>query len=194
MAVHKSPKFVLASASPGRRDLLAQIGVSPDEIIPAGIDETPRKNELPRLHSARLACEKAQAVARSNPKALVLAADTVVSVGRRILPKAETGAQVRECLGFLSGRSHRIHTGICIISPNGERSRIVETRLKMKRLSKAEIGAYIKSGEWQGKGGGYGIQGRADAFILQIIGSYSNVVGLPLYETRNLLLWAGIRV
>jgi septum formation protein len=184
--------LILASASPRRQELLAQIGITPDQIIPADIDETPQAGELPRPHAQRLATEKARKIANENPGTFVLAADTVVAVGRRILPKAEDVASATYCLELLSGRSHRVFTGICLIAPDGsERSKAIETRLKMKRLSKSELTTYLASKEWDGKAGGYGIQGLAEAYISQIIGSYSNVVGLPVYETRNMLVGAG---
>ena len=184
--------LILASASPRRKSLLAQIGVVPDEIIPADIDETPGKDELPKSHAKRLAAEKAQVIAKTHSGAFILAADTVVGVGRRILPKAESEEEAKHCLKLLSGRSHRVFTGVCLISPNGLiNSRVVETRLKMKRFSKPEFQSYLDSGEWDGKAGGYGIQGLAEAYISQINGSYSNVVGLPVYETRNMLVGAG---
>lgn len=185
-------KLILASASPRRKSLLAQIGVVPDDIIPADIDETPQRGETPKTHAGRLATEKARAIATQHSDAFVLAADTVVGVGRRILPKAEDKLCAKDCLELLSGGSHRVFTGICLITPDGQEiSRTVETRLKMKRLSHTELQTYLDSGEWDGKAGGYGIQGRAEAFISQIIGSYSNVVGLPVYETRNMLVGAG---
>lgn len=192
MRGNPSHKLILASASPRRKSLLAQIGVVPDDIIPADIDETPAKDELPRSHAGRLATEKAQEIAKAHSDAFILAADTVVGVGRRILPKAEDVESAKYCLDLLSGRSHRVFTGICLISPDGKIiSKTVETRLKMKRLSPVELQTYLDSGEWDGKAGGYGIQGLAEAYISQIIGSYSNVVGLPVYETRNMLIGAG---
>ena len=186
------PKLILASASPRRLDLLAQIGIVPDEVRPADINEDPIAGELPKGHALRLAREKAIKVASENPDAIILAADTVVGVGRRILPKTETLDEARKCLELMSGRGHRVYTGVAVIKPTGEMtSRVVETRLKMKRLSDAELTQYLESGEWRGKAGGYGIQGRAGAFISHLIGSYTNVVGLPLFETRNLLTGAG---
>jgi len=183
--------FILASASPRRRELLAQIGLIPADIIPADINEDPIPGELPRPHALRLACEKAQKVSSENPEKIVLASDTVVGVGRRILPKTEDRITASECLHLLSGRSHRVFTGVAVIDEMGVlRSRVSETRLKMKSLSEAEISDYLESGEWDGKAGGYGIQGRAGAFIHHISGSYTGVVGLPVYETRNLLLAA----
>jgi len=184
--------LVLASASPRRLELLARIGVRPDSIVPADIDETPHKAEVPKPHALRLAIGKAQAVAPKHKDAFILSADTVVGVGRRILPKAEDVDTARHCLELLSGRAHRVFTGVCLIAPDGrEMSRVVETRLKMKRLSEAEMNMYLESGEWDGKAGGYGIQGLAGAFISHISGSYSNVVGLPVYETRNMLVGTG---
>jgi len=184
--------LILASASPRRKNLLAQIGVVPNEIIPADIDETPGDAELPRPHAQRLATEKAAVIAKTHSGAFILAADTVVGVGRRILPKAESVEDALQCLNLLSGRSHRVFTGVCLIDPSGKvNSRVIETRLKMKRLSQPEIQTYIDSGEWDGKAGGYGIQGLAEAYISNISGSYSNVVGLPVYETRNMLTGAG---
>ena len=183
--------FILASASPRRRDLLAQIGLTPDKIIPADINEDPIPGELPRPHALRLACEKAQKVSSGHPGKIILASDTVVGVGRRILPKTESRQSAEECLRLLSGRSHRVFTGVAVIDNDGVlRSRVSETRLKMKRLSDAEIEFYLESGEWDGKAGGYGIQGLAGAYIYNISGSYTGVVGLPVYETRTLLLAA----
>ena len=193
MSGSTSPILILASASPRRLDLLATMGVVPDQIIPADIDETPHKTEIPKPHAQRLAVEKASAIRSSHKNAYILAADTVVGVGRRILPKAEDEQTAKQCLELLSGRSHRVFTGVCLISPEGAIiSRVVETRLKMKRLSNYEMKSYLESEEWNGKAGGYGIQGLAGAFISNIIGSYSNVVGLPVYETRNMLIGAGI--
>ena len=189
---------MLASASPRRVDLLAQISVTPARIMAANIDETPRPREVPTALAKRLAFEKATAIAAQEQDALVLAADTVVSVGRRILPKTETADEARACLQLMSGRGHRVHSGICLIdgaSKNGEKKwlRVVTSRVQMRRLGAEDIAAYIDSGEWQGKAGGYAIQGRAAAFISQITGSYSNIVGLPLFETANLLQAAGFR-
>jgi len=192
MAKGASPKLILASASPRRLSLLAQIGVTPDAVSPADINEDPIDCEMPRDHALRLAQEKAAKVAGDNPDNIILAADTVVGVGRRILPKAETLDQAKYCLELLSGRGHRVFTGVAVIKADGDMiSRVVETRLTMKRLSSAELKSYLESGEWNGKAGGYGIQGTAEAYISKIIGSYSNVVGLPLFETRNLLQGAG---
>ena len=187
-------RLVLASASPRRRDLLAQIGIAPDAILPADINEDPIPGELPRVHALRLAQGKAQTVAEREPDAIVLAADTVVGVGRRILPKTEAREEAEGCLRLMSGRNHRVYTGVCVIAGGEVRSRVVETRIGFKRLSDAEISTYLDSGEWHGKAGGYGIQGLAGAYIAKMIGSYTNVVGLPLYETRNLLTAAGVNL
>ena len=188
------PRLVLASESPRRRDLLASIGLPPDLIAPTDIDETPLRDELPRRLAARLAAAKADAAAARFPEDFVLAADTVVSVGRRILPKAADAAEVAECLRLLSGRAHRVLTGVSVRAPGGRKGeRLVETRLKMRRLSEADIRAYAVSGEGVGKAGGYGIQGRAGAFILSLSGSWPAVVGLPLYETEALLRGLGWR-
>lgn len=187
-----SPNLILASQSPRRLSLLSQIGITPDAVRPADINEGPIEGEVPRDHALRLAQEKAAKVAGDNPDNIILAADTVVGVGRRILPKAETLEQAKYCLDLLSGRGHRVFTGVAVIKADGDMlSRVVETRLTMKRLSPPELTAYLESGEWEGKAGGYGIQGLAEAYIPKLIGSYSNVVGLPLFETRNLLLGAG---
>ncbi|ADG11566.1 septum formation protein Maf [Caulobacter segnis] len=188
------PALVLASASPRRLDLLAQVGVTPDRVDPADIDETPLRDETPRRHALRLAQEKARAVAARAPGDFVLAADTVVAVGRRILPKAETQADVLYCLKLLSGRNHKVFTGVTLIAPDGrEGSRLVETKVGFKRLSDAERDAYVASGQWRGKAGGYGVQGLAGGFITDLQGSYPSVVGLPLYETLNLLHGLGYR-
>lgn len=186
----KNNRLILASASPRRLDLLKQIGIVPDEVRPADIDETPLKNEVPRDHALRLGIGKAKAI--SAPGSFILACDTVVGVGRRILPKAETEIQTRECLALLSGRRHIVYNGITVIAPDGKlRSRLCETAVKFKRLSAEEIDAYIASGEWQGKAGGYAIQGLAAGFIPFIGGSYSTVVGLSLYDTIQLLKGSG---
>lgn len=178
-------RLVLASASPRRLALLAQIGVTPDAVIATDVDETPLKNETPRLLALRLARAKADAAAA--PDAIVLAADTVVAVGRRILPKAETEAEARACLALLSGRSHRVYTGVAVLSARYSGGRLVETRVSFKVLSASEIAAYIASDEWRGKAGGYAVQGLAGRYITNIVGSYSSVIGLPLFETANLL-------
>ncbi|MDI9409417.1 MAG: Maf family protein [Candidatus Pacebacteria bacterium] len=187
------PRLILASASPRRLELLRQIGVTPDQVQEAGIDESHHPAELPRLLAARLAAAKAEAVASTipprDPPTLILAADTVVGVGRRILPKAESPEQIAACLKLLSGRRHRVYTGVTVIHLPSLRQhhRLVETAVVFKPLSTAEIDAYITSGEGLGKAGGYAIQGRAAMLVRQIIGSYSNIVGLPLYETAGLL-------
>ena len=186
-------RLILGSASPRRRALLAQIGVVPDQICAAEIDETPRKGELPRVYVERMAREKASAIAAA-PRSLVLTADTTVSVGRRILGKPETEAQAVQFLLLLTGRRHRVTTTVCLALDGRIWTRTVETRVKVKRLSDAEVSAYIRSGEWRGKAGGYAIQGLAGAFIPEIHGSYTNVVGLPLTETAGLLLGAGYPV
>ena len=180
--------LVLASASPRRLDLLARLGLAPDTVAPADIDETEAPGELPRALALRLATEKGRAVAPTHPGAVILSADTVVAVGRRVLPKTEHPDEARACLDLLSGRAHRVLTGVAVTAPDGtERTRLSETRVKVKRLSDAERDAYLASGEWRGKAGGYGIQGFFEGFILSLSGSYSGVVGLPLYETRGLL-------
>ena len=185
-------KLILASASPRRLDLLARIGVTVDAVDPAHIDESVPKGELPRAHALRLAVEKAQAVAARHADDLVLAADTVVAVGRRILPKVEDEATLRDCMKLLSGRRHRVMTGVALaITGVGIRSRLVETTITMKRLSPDEIDYYAGHGEWHGKAGGYALQGYGEVYVRHIAGSYSNVVGLPLAETRHLLKSAG---
>lgn len=185
--------FILASASPRRKDLLALIGVTPDKIISADIDETPRANELPRDLALRLAREKALAGAARHGGAFVLGSDTVVGCGRRILPKTEDEQAARECLKMLSGRAHRVFSGVALVHPDTSISaRIVETRVKVRRLETDAIEEYIASGEWDGKAGGYAIQGLFAKHIVMIIGSHPNVVGLPLYETANLLKGAGL--
>lgn len=187
-----TPRLVLASASPRRLDLLAQIDLKPDAVVAAEIDETPLPNETPRLLALRLAVAKAAKVAAEQPGAYVLAADTVVAVGRRVLPKVETQAQGRACLELLSGRAHKVLTAVALQAPDGRAvSRLVESRLHLKRLTAAEIAAYLASGEGIGKAGGYAIQGRAGAFVMSLQGSYPAVVGLPLYETVNLLTGLG---
>ena len=187
------PRFVLASASPRRLDLLARIGIVPDRVDPAEIDETPLKSEPPAHHAARLAREKADAVHARHAGAVILGADTVVALGRRILPKAEDEATARRCLAMLSGRRHRVIGGVSVIGADGAaRRRLVTTAVRFKRLEDSEIEAYIATGEWRGKAGGYAIQGYAAALIPAINGSYSNVVGLALFETARLLRVAGI--
>jgi septum formation protein len=187
-------KLVLASASPRRLDLLRQIGIVPDHVEPADIDETPHRGELPAGHVVRLAEAKARAVQPRHPDAFILAADTIVACGRRILPKAEDEATARACLKMLSGRRHRVYGGVALLTPSGDLAiRRVVSQVAFKRLSDKEIAAYLASGEWHGKAGGYAIQGRAAALISWIGGSYSNVVGLPLYETAQLLAGRGYR-
>jgi len=189
------PPLVLASASPRRLDLLRQIGIVPDAVDPADIDETPLKGELPPAHVERLAEAKARAVAPRHPGAFVLAADTVVACGRRILPKAEDEATARVCLAMLSGRRHRVYGGVAVLTPGGEIGfRRVLSQVAFKRLSALELDTYIASGEWHGKAGGYAIQGQAAALIPWVSGSYSNVVGLPLFETAQLLAGRGYRL
>ncbi|MEA3042204.1 MAG: nucleoside triphosphate pyrophosphatase [Sphingomonadales bacterium] len=186
-------RLILASASPRRLDLLARIGIVPDAVAPAEIDETPLRGELPIPYAKRIAATKAEAVAQAG--ALVLAADTVVAAGRRILPKAETEAEARAALSLLSGRRHRVHSAVTLIDAAGKaRHRLASSIVTFKRLGDEEMDAYLASGEWLGKAGGYAIQGRAEALIRMISGSYSNVVGLPLYETRALLRAAGYKL
>lgn len=185
-------RLILASASPRRCDLLGQIGVVPDAVDPADIDETPRKAELPAAYAARVAAEKGMAVAARHAGALILSGDTVVAAGRRILPKAESDAEVRACLALLSGRRHRVLSAITLIDAQGlARHRLSVNIVSFKRLEKGEIDRYIASGEGLGKAGGYAIQGRAAGLILAIQGSHSAIMGLPLYETRTLLKAAG---
>jgi len=189
------PKLVLASASPRRLDLLRQIGIEPDAIEPADIDEVPRRGELPAAHVVRLAEEKARAVQPRHADAFILAADTVVACGRRILAKAEDETTARACLALLSGRRHRVYGGVALLTPSGGLAiRRVVSQVGFKRLNDDEMAAYLASGEWQGKAGAYAIQGRAAALISWVAGSYSNVVGLPLYETAQLLAGRGYRV
>ncbi len=187
-------KLILASASPRRLDLLAQVGITPDMVAPADIDETPLKGEMPKALAQRLACEKAAKIASQNPESFILAADTVVACGRELLDKSETEDQAREYLKQLSGRRHVIYGGICLITPDGIRlSRVVETKVQFKKLNRDEIESYLRSGEWRGKAGGYGIQGLAAAYIKFLSGSYSNVVGLSLYDTIRMLEGSGYR-
>lgn len=185
--------LILASASPRRRELIARLGIKPAAIAPADIDETPHKAELPRDYARRMAREKALAAASAD--AHVLAGDTVVAVGRRILPKAEDEATARHCLELMSGRRHRVLSAIALLAPDGTlRERLSETVVVFKRLAPDEIAAYLASGEWHGKAGGYAIQGSAEGLIRRIDGSHSGVVGLPLYETRALLKAAGFGI
>ena len=182
------PRLVLASASPRRLALLRQIGIEPDLVAPAEIDETPARNEQPRALAARLAEAKAEAVAALHPDDHVLGADTVVACGRRSLPKPDDLEEARKCLTLLSGRRHKVLGGLTIVAPDGRRARrLVVTAVAFKRLTEAETAAYLESGEWRGKAGGYAIQGRAAAFVRFLSGSYSNVVGLPLFETGSAL-------
>jgi septum formation protein len=189
------PELVLASASPRRRELLARLGLTAPRVIATDIDESPLPGELPRGHAARLAAEKARAAARLVPGALILAGDTVVGAGRRILPKAEDEKTARTCLALLSGRRHRVFSAVAVLSPDGTlREALSETIVRFKRLEPAEIEAYIAGGEWHGKAGGYAIQGSAEGFCVWLAGSHSGVVGLPLYETRRLLRAAGLKI
>lgn len=192
---------MLASASPRRLQVLERVGLTPDLLNPSDIDELPHKRETPRALSIRLAKEKAQRalemplVKELGPNAFVLAADTVVGLGRRILPKAETVDQARDCLSLLSGRSHWVYSSVCLIAPGQKlSSRCVETKVRFKRLSREDVDSYIACNEWRGKAGGYAIQGRAEAFVRLLTGSHSAVVGLPLYETVHLLEGAGYPV
>jgi septum formation protein len=188
------PKLVLASGSPRRLSLINQVGIEPDALRPADIDERPKRGELPRAYATRLARNKAEAalgmvhIDDELKGAYILAADTVVAVGRRILPKAELLDEAAQCLRLLSGRNHRVHTAICLVTPKETfRQRYVETRVRFKRLSEQDIEAYLASGEWRGKAGGYAAQGIAGGFVVKLVGSYSNVIGLPLYEALTLL-------
>ncbi len=189
------PRLVLASASPRRLDLLARIGIVPDAVVPAEIDETPAKAELPVHYARRIAREKALAVQGLEAGSIILAADTVVAAGRRILPKTADEEEALRTLTLLSGRRHRVHTAVTVIAADGtERHRLSTTIVAFKRFSDAELSSYIASGEWRGKAGAYAIQGRAEALVRQISGSHSGVVGLPLFETRALLLAAGFPI
>jgi septum formation protein len=195
------PKFVLASGSPRRVALINQAGIEPDALRPAEIDETPLRGELPRVYANRLAYAKAKtALAGMGDDedvygAFILAADTVVAVGRRILPKPELIDEAAQCLRMLSGRNHRVYTAVCLITPKRRyRQRVVETRVRFKRLSSEDIESYLGSGEWRGKAGGYAAQGLAGTFIVKLVGSYTNVVGLPLYETAALLAGEGFPI
>ena len=195
------PKLVLASGSPRRLSLLNQAGIEPDSLQPTEVDEIPVKGELPRALANRLAKTKAQAALASVKidedlrGSYILAADTVVAVGRRVMPKAEMLDEAAACLRLLSGRNHRVYTGICLVTPRETfRQRLIETRVRFKRLSTEDVEAYLASGEWRGKAGGYAIQGLAGTFVVKIVGSYTNVVGLPLYETMSLLGGEGFPV
>jgi septum formation protein len=195
------PKLVLASGSPRRLSLLNQAGIEPDSLQPAEIDEIPVKGELPRALANRLAREKAQ-VALASVRideelrgSYIIAADTVVAVGRRVMPRADMLEDAAACLRLLSGRNHRVYTGICLVTPKESfRQRLVETRVRFKRLSNEDLEGYLASGEWRGKAGGYAIQGLAGTFVVKMVGSYTNVVGLPLYETMSLLSGEGYPV
>jgi len=193
-------KLVLASGSPRRIELLQQAGVEPDRIVATDVDETPLRAEHPRSLAKRLCVAKAEKARETLKRegetgSFILAADTVVSVGRRILPKAELADEASNCLRLLSGRSHRVYTGVCLVTPSGKvRQRLVETRVRFKRFSREELDSYLASGEWRGKAGGYAIQGLAGSFVVKLVGSYTNVVGLPLYETIGLLTSDGYKV
>jgi septum formation protein len=188
------PPLVLASASPRRLDLLRQIGLAPDIIEASEVDETPHRDETPRRLALRLAEAKAACAVSRHPGAFVVGADTVVALGRRVLPKAASEDEVAACLRLLSGRAHRVLTGVCVTGADGRRaSRLVETRVHFKRLTAGDVDGYLQSGEGIGKAGGYAIQGRAGAFVVSLQGSYSGVVGLPLHETANLLAGLGYR-
>ncbi len=201
MVLDVKPKLVLASASPRRLTLLDRIGLAPDLLNPADVDETPLRRETPRRLAIRLAEDKAKK-AKNAPqvrdlgeKTYILAADTVVGLGRRILPKAETYQQAADCLALLSGRSHWVYSAVCLMGPDGKLStRCSETKVRFKRFSREDRESYLKSEEWRGKAGGYAIQGRAEAFVRYLAGSHSGVVGLPLYETVLLLQGAGFPV
>ena len=189
------PELVLASASPSRRELLGRLGIAASRVVATDIDESPLPGELPRAHAVRLAAAKARAAAGQAPDAVILAGDTVVGVGRRILPKAEDEETARACLALLSGRRHRVFSAIAVLAPDGLlREALSETIVRFKRLEPAEIEAYIAGGEWHGKAGGYAIQGSAEGFCTWLAGSHSGVVGLPLYETRRLLRAAGLAI
>lgn len=184
-------RLILASSSPRRRDLLARIGITPNAITSPAIDESPRDRELPRVYALRLAQEKAAAVARDEGD-IVIAGDTTIALGRRILPPAESEDIQRELLRLLSGRRHHCLSAVCVIGPDGTaRSRLADTIVAFKALSEAEIESYVASGEGLGKAGGYAIQGRAEAFVRFLAGTHSGVIGLPLFETRALLVSAG---
>ncbi|MBX3522533.1 MAG: Maf-like protein [Xanthobacteraceae bacterium] len=195
------PKLVLASGSPRRLALLAQIGLEPDALMPAEVDETPDRGELPRTLAVRLAREKAERVIErvrgqeAIRDAYILGADTVVAVGRRILPKPDLLEEAAACLRLLSGRTHRVYSGVCLVTPqNSIKTRLVESRVRFKRLSSQEIEAYLASGEWRGKAGGYAIQGLAGSFVIKLVGSYPNVVGMPLFETATMLSGEGFPI
>ena len=201
MAETAAPKFVLASASPRRLQLLDQVGLQPDLLNPTDIDETPRRRETPRRLALRLAEEKAKAALKAplvkalGPKTIILAADSVVGLGRRVLPKADTPEVAMDCMRLLSGRSHWVYSAVAVVSPSGSvTTRCSETKVRFKRLSREDMETYLKSEEWRGKAGGYAIQGRAAVFVRYLAGSHSGVVGLPLHETLTLLEGAGYPV
>lgn len=186
-------RLVLASGSPRRAELIARLGISPAAIDPADIDETPRKDEPPARYAARVAAEKAAVVAARHGGAAVLGADTVVAAGRRILPKTDDIDEARACLQLLSGRRHRVHSAVTLIDAQGKaRHRLSTSVVKFKRLTVAEIEAYLAGGDWRGKAGAYGIQGYAESWVAMLSGSHSGVMGLPLFETRALLVSAGL--
>jgi septum formation protein len=195
------PKLVLASGSPRRLALMAQIGLEPDVLMPAEVDETPDRGELPRTLAVRLAREKAERVierVRDNHDlrdAYIIGADTVVAVGRRILPKPELLEEAAACLRLLSGRTHRVYSGVCLVTPQSSiKTRLVESRIRFKRLSSTDLESYLASGEWRGKAGGYAIQGLAGSFVVKLVGSYPNVVGMPLFETATMLAGEGFPI
>ncbi len=194
-------KLILASGSPRRLSLINQVGITPDHLLPADVDEIPLKGELPRACAnrlARLKAETALANVRRDEElkgSYILAADTVVAVGRRILPKAELVDDASQCLRLLSGRNHKVYTAVCLVTPKeGFRQRMVETRVRFKRLSEEDLDTYLACGQWRGKAGGYAAQGIAGSFIVKLVGSYTNVVGLPLYETVSLLAGEGFPI
>ena len=189
-----NPELILASASPRRLQLMAQLGLEPTKIVPADIDETAHKSEMPLAYAKRMADEKASLIASRHPEGFIIGGDTVAAVGRRILPKAETEDDVRHCLSLLMGRSHRVYGGLALICPDGRK--IVKASIShvvFKRLDKGDIDSYIAQGDWQGKAGGYAIQGAAARYIKQIRGSYSQIMGLDLYLLSNMLTGAGYR-
>ncbi|MEK1931489.1 MAG: Maf-like protein [Pararhizobium sp.] len=194
-------KLILASGSPRRVELLAQAGIEPARLMPMDLDETPKRTEHPRSLAWRLSSEKARAALaaiRGEPGwegSYILAADTVVSVGRRVLGKPELVSEASSALHLLSGRSHRVYTGVCLITPDKTvRQKVIDTKVRFKRLSSHDIDSYLASGQWRGKAGAYGIQGIAGSFVVKLVGSYTNVVGLPLYETVSLLMGEGYDV
>lgn len=194
-------KLILASGSPRRVDLLAQAGIEPDRLLPTNVDETPLRAEHPKSMARRLAKAKADKALKmyredgGDEDAYILAADTVVSVGRQIMPKADLLDEAAQSLRMLSGRAHKVHTGLCLITPKGKsRLGVVETKVRFKRITRDEMEAYLASGDWRAKAGGYAIQGLAGTFVVKLVGSYSNVVGLPLYDTVKLLTDEGFKV